>query len=107
MYSDEQRQNDLNLGVCDKLLSILDLQQEALADETKLNRRGAVLREACWMISNITAGTKEQIDYVIKNNFIFPSLINLLKHAPFTIRKQATWAINKVAIGNFNKLSIW
>jgi importin subunit alpha-1 len=49
-------------------------------------------KEACWTISNITAGNKEQIQVVVENNII-PPLIQLLTNAEFDIRKEAAWAI--------------
>ena len=48
--------------------------------EKELNKKGTLLKETCWMISNITAETQEQIDKVICAN-IFPSLIDLLSTA--------------------------
>lgn len=45
-----------------------------------------IRKEACWTISNITAGNKEQIQAVIDANII-PPLIQLLSNAEFDIRK--------------------
>ncbi len=44
-----------------------------MLDSAKKNIR----KEACWTISNITAGTGEQIQAVINAN-LFPKLIELL-----------------------------
>ena len=111
--SDEQTQDVLDLGVCEKLVALLDLKQYILCKrneignkngEKKLNKRGILLKETCWMISNITAGTEDQIDCVIKNN-IFPSLIQLSEKAPFEIRKEVAWAISN-ATGGGSKIQI-
>eukprot|EP01094_Clydonella_sp_ATCC50884_P018178 TRINITY_DN3314_c0_g1_i1.p1 TRINITY_DN3314_c0_g1~~TRINITY_DN3314_c0_g1_i1.p1 ORF type:complete len:532 (+),score=243.82 TRINITY_DN3314_c0_g1_i1:62-1657(+) len=53
-----------------------------------------IRKEACWTISNITAGTAEQIEEVIKADLI-PVLIEQLNSATaeFDIRKEAAWAI--------------
>lgn len=45
-----------------------------------------IRKEACWTISNITAGNKEQIQAVIEATII-PPLIQLLSNAEFDIRK--------------------
>jgi len=59
---------------------------------------------ACWTISNITAGNKDQIQAVIDNNII-PPLIQLLSNAEFDIRKEAAWAIsNATSGGNAHQL---
>ena len=48
-------------------------------------------KEACWAISNITAGNKDQIQSTIDANVI-PPLVKLLKSAEFDIKE--TWAIS-------------
>ena len=70
-------------------------------NELKLNKHGILLQEACWMISNITAGTEDQIDRVICSNII-PSLRNLLEKAPFEVRKEVAWAITNATTGGNN-----
>lgn len=57
-----------------------------------------IRKEACWTISNITAGNKDQIQSVIDNNII-PPLIQLLANAEFDIRKEAAWAISNATSG--------
>ncbi|CAN0065978.1 unnamed protein product [Hapterophycus canaliculatus] len=57
-----------------------------------------IRKEACWTISNITAGNKEQIQAVIEANII-PPLIQLLSNAEFDIRKEAAWAISNATSG--------
>ena len=86
------------MGLCDKLLPLLDLKQYTLSDDID-RKKSTLLKETCFMISNITAGTQKQIDCMIKNN-IFSSLINLLKlkKAPFEIRKEAAWAISNATL---------
>lgn len=42
------------------------------------NRRMNIVKEACWSISNITAGNSDQIQAVIDADIIAP-LINVLK----------------------------
>jgi len=57
-----------------------------------------IRKEACWTISNITAGSKNQIQAVIDANVI-PPLIQLLQNAEFDIRKEAAWAISNATSG--------
>ncbi|KAG8479316.1 hypothetical protein CXB51_029787 [Gossypium anomalum] len=53
---------------------------------------------ACWTISNITAGNKEQIQAVIEANIISP-LVYLLQNVEFDIKKQAVCAISNATSG--------
>eukprot|EP00488_Nonionellina_sp_1-RS-2012_P000300 TRINITY_DN10872_c0_g1_i1.p1 TRINITY_DN10872_c0_g1~~TRINITY_DN10872_c0_g1_i1.p1 ORF type:complete len:148 (-),score=24.54 TRINITY_DN10872_c0_g1_i1:340-783(-) len=62
------------------------------------NDRPPIKREACWTISNITAGSKDQIESVIAANLI-PSLIQMLKTEKFEIAKEALWAISNATSG--------
>jgi importin subunit alpha-1 len=65
-----------------------------LLDHPKKNIR----KEACWTISNVTAGTSEQIQGVINANLI-PKLIQLLNVAEFEIQKESAWALSNATSG--------
>ncbi|CAL9243183.1 unnamed protein product, partial [Arabidopsis halleri] len=52
---------------------------------------------ACWVISNITAGTTEQIHSLIDANLI-PTLVNLAQNTDFYMKKEAVWAILNVTL---------
>ncbi|GKV18461.1 hypothetical protein SLEP1_g28838 [Rubroshorea leprosula] len=58
----------------------------------------SIKKEACWTISNITAGNKEQIQAVVDANIIGP-LVHLLQSAEFDIKKEAAWAISNATSG--------
>ncbi|XP_019085994.1 PREDICTED: importin subunit alpha-1-like [Camelina sativa] len=57
-----------------------------------------IKRDACWAISNITAGTEEQIQAVIDANLI-PKLVNLAQNAEFDIKEKAVRAVSNAALG--------
>ena len=82
----------------------------------------SIRKEACWTISNITAGNREQIQAVIgiqiilkfvffflnfiakmfpwiSDSNIFPVLIEILSRAEFKTRKEAAWAITNATSG--------
>merc|ERR1712107_760217 len=54
------------------------------------------------MISNITAGTREQIQEIINNNLI-PPIRGRLHDADFDTRQEAVWAIRNAAVGGSNE----
>ena len=82
------------------------MQTQIVINCGALARLGALLqspkkgirKETCWTISNITAGTKDQIQCVVDNALI-PLLVELLKNAEFDIKKEAAWAISNVTSG--------
>jgi len=56
----------------------------------------AIRKEACWGISNITAGTVAQIQMVIDAGII-PIVVELMKSAEFEIRKEAAWTLSNAS----------
>ncbi|GKU86931.1 hypothetical protein SLEP1_g1394 [Rubroshorea leprosula] len=62
------------------------------------NFKKSIKKEACWTISNITAGNVDQIQAVIESGIIDP-LVNLLQNAEFEIKKEAAWAISNATSG--------
>lgn len=66
------------------------------------NHKKSIKKEACWTISNITAGNKDQIQSVIDAG-IFAPLIQLLHLAEFEIKKEAAWAISNATSGGTNE----
>jgi len=62
------------------------------------HRKRSIRKEACWTISNITAGNEKQIQMVLDANLI-PPLVCLLREAEFDIQKEAAWAISNATSG--------
>ncbi|GAB4835666.1 Importin subunit alpha-4 [Ancistrocladus abbreviatus] len=62
------------------------------------NHKKSIKKEACWTISNITAGNKAQIQAVIEANLVLP-LVDLLQNAEFDVKKEAAWAISNATSG--------
>lgn len=62
------------------------------------DQKKGIRKEACWTISNITAGNPEQIQQIFDANII-PPLIQILESAEFDIQKEAAWAISNATSG--------
>ena len=56
----------------------------------------AIVKEACWALSNVTAGTKEQVDAVIASGSV-QELIRLLDEGCGDVKREALWAISNAA----------
>ncbi|KAI5658613.1 hypothetical protein M9H77_27406 [Catharanthus roseus] len=65
------------------------------------NYKKSIKKEACWTLSNITAGNRDQIQGVIEAGIIGP-LVHLLQNAEFEIKKEAAWAISNATSGGSN-----
>lgn len=79
---DDQTEIMINAG-------ILPCLNEMLTNSVK----STIRKEACWTISNITAGSLSQIQNVIRANII-PLVVHMLATAEFSIQKEAAWAIS-------------
>ena len=49
-------------------------------------KKKTILKEACWALSNVTAGTKQQVQAVIDFGLV-PTVIELLRHTDYKIQK--------------------
>ena len=64
----------------------------------------SVKKEACWTLSNITAGSVGQIQAVI-DAAIFPPLIANLASADFVVKREAVWVVaNAVSGGTIEQI---
>lgn len=64
-----------------------------------------IKKEACWMVSNITAGHATQIDQVCAAGLV-PPLLELTRLEEFDIRKEAAYALcNACTGGSFECIS--
>ena len=82
-----QTQIVINSGALGALLRLLN------------SHKKSTRKEACWTISNITAGNKDQIQAVIEAGLV-PPLLQLLAKADFPdVQKEAAWAISNATSG--------
>jgi hypothetical protein len=64
--------------------------------------KDGIRKEACWTISNVTAGSPLQIQSIIDANII-PPLINILQNADFKTKKEACWALSNATSGGLQE----
>lgn len=87
---DAQTQVVISSGILVALASLLTSPKEGIR------------KEACWTISNITAGNANQIQSVIDSNLISP-LIAVLARGDFKSKKEACWAISNATSGALSR----
>ncbi|KAG8142985.1 hypothetical protein E2320_000284 [Naja naja] len=106
--TNEKIQAVIDSGVCRRLVELL-MHSDYKVASPALRAVGNIVtgddiqtqsirKEACWTISNVTAGNRAQIQAVIDAN-IFPVLIEILQKAEFRTRKEAAWAITNATSG--------
>eukprot|EP00286_Rhodomonas_abbreviata_P014380 CAMPEP_0181324108 /NCGR_PEP_ID=MMETSP1101-20121128/20170_1 /TAXON_ID=46948 /ORGANISM="Rhodomonas abbreviata, Strain Caron Lab Isolate" /LENGTH=488 /DNA_ID=CAMNT_0023432235 /DNA_START=100 /DNA_END=1566 /DNA_ORIENTATION=- len=57
-----------------------------------------ILKECCWTLSNISAGTTAQIQQLISSG-VFPHVVSLTASSTLKVRKEALWCICNVLSG--------
>ena len=99
---DEQTDLVLNLGLLSRIIPLVNTDS---AIRTLTRSREQVRREACWMLSNIAAGTDNQISKMVDCG-VFTKLIELLKRedisVPFETKKEIAWVF-----GNATRYNNW
>jgi hypothetical protein len=76
---------------------VLDANVLAPLAKLLVSTNHSVQKEACWVISNITAGTHLQIQAVIDSGAV-PPLVSLLGAAPLAVKKEAFWALSNAIL---------
>lgn len=62
-----------------------------------MDKSGVVLKEACWMLSNILAGTVPQIQAVIDAGLV-PKIVFALECGEFKVKGEAAYALSNLAL---------
>ncbi|CAD8065921.1 unnamed protein product [Paramecium sonneborni] len=85
-----------NVVTGDEVQTTYVLNQGLLQKIPKLlsHDKKAIRREACWTISNITAGSSNQVSQVIRDSAILEKLFTLMTTDVEEIVREATWAIS-------------
>ncbi|KAL3934169.1 MAG: hypothetical protein SGBAC_010054 [Bacillariaceae sp.] len=87
--SDEQTQAVIDAGILDHLCELLE------------SGRKAIRKESCWLASNLTAGTQEQIAMFLKKRDLLRSVISNASNSAWEVRKEAVWALSNICtVGN-------
>lgn len=84
---DELTQTVVDLGT---LSEIVPLAERA--------RSSTVVKECCWLVSNVIAGTQSQIQAVIDAR-IMPLVIEVLRSGDYKCQFEASWAVANLAQG--------
>lgn len=62
------------------------------------SKRSSIIKEACWILSNITAGTIDQIQSVIKANLI-PMVNVLMRNGKWDVKKECIYVYANLVTG--------
>jgi hypothetical protein len=83
--TDEQTSTIIEMGFLDVFKTLF----YSYDDYRKMAR---IRKEICWTISNIAAGTIEQIQSIFDSGII-PLLVDALRHSELYVRSEACWAV--------------
>ena len=57
------------------------------------NPKKNIRKETCWMLSNIAAGSQEQLSLLMNTKDLIPRVLEQLSSSSSSIRKEACWVI--------------
>jgi len=63
------------------------------------NSKRNIRKETFWLISNIAAGTKLQINVLMRSQALLQHVLTSVEDAEFEIRKEAMWVVNNIITG--------
>lgn len=61
------------------------------------NAKKSIRKEACWVLSNVAAGTQAQIQTIFKGGLIH--VVQLAEEGEYEVRKEAIWTLGNIATG--------
>jgi len=86
--NDSQTQAVVDSGVLSAIVPVLSHQKKNIR------------KEACWMLSNIAAGSIHQITQLISTSELLPKVLQQLSlTTEWDVRKEAAWVISNIATG--------
>ena len=93
------------LRIIGNLISGTDRQTQAAVEAQALraivplltNAKRNIRREACWAVSNVAAGTPQQISAMMLVPGLVQGVIHNLRSAEWVVRKEACWVVFNVA----------
>jgi len=82
-----QTQAVIDANILDKVTDLL------------VNMKKNIRKETCWLISNIAAGTTDQIDYLMKRPRTLNKVVDAVMNDEWEVRKEATWVLSNITTG--------
>jgi len=66
-----------------------------------------IKKESCWALSNVVAGTSDQLDEYFKKESLVKKVILLCREGDLNVRKEAGWCLSNAICGaSFEQISI-
>lgn len=94
---------NMSTGNDDLTQCVVDLKTlDQIIPLSEQSKSTTVVKECCWLISNIIAGTQSQIQAVIDAG-IMPFIIEVLRTGDFKCQFEASWAVANLAQGGNSK----
>ncbi|KAL7532724.1 hypothetical protein ACHAXR_004801 [Thalassiosira sp. AJA248-18] len=89
--NDDQTQAVIEAGLMSKMQSLLN------------HPKRMIRKEACWVLSNVAAGTNQQISTVLRSKGCMQRVVEMAISSEWEVRKEAIWIVSNIATGGSDK----
>lgn len=78
---------------------VIDAGVLNVAESLLRNEKRGVRKEACWLLSNISAGTQSQVGSLFKQKQVITLLVEYATSESWEVRKEAIWSVANIFTG--------
>jgi len=79
--------------------AVIDAGVFSVANELLHHARKNIRKETCWLLSNIAAGSHEQISSLLNESCIVEKVVDMAQTAEWDVRKEAIWIVSNIFTG--------
>mmetsp|Transcript_2570 Transcript_2570/g.3748 ORF Transcript_2570/g.3748 Transcript_2570/m.3748 type:complete len:565 (-) Transcript_2570:210-1904(-) len=79
--------------------AVIDAGIFSVANDLLHHGRRKIRKETCWLLSNIAAGSHEQIASLLNESSIVKKVVDMAQTAEWEVRKEAIWFVSNIFTG--------
>mmetsp|Transcript_25592 Transcript_25592/g.36056 ORF Transcript_25592/g.36056 Transcript_25592/m.36056 type:complete len:570 (+) Transcript_25592:99-1808(+) len=79
--------------------AVIDAGILSVVKELLNHGRKNIRKETCWLLSNIAAGTHDQISRLLSESSVLKKVVNMAQTAEWEVRKEAIWVVSNIFTG--------
>jgi importin subunit alpha-2 len=78
------------------LTQVLDAGVLKAVPKLLVHAKKGVRKEACWLLSNVAAGSSAQIETLVKNESLLKQVAEMAVTSDWEVRKECAWTVSNI-----------